>query len=145
MDIYNSGVVYILGFSATSDQPQPGDRPTEFAVPRFAQVQQAIDDMLASVVVVPMTESELTGSKLTGMEFSYPLQNDITVTKINPEFIFSSVFNPTERVQDRKDCNIKKSLKYFTDLLSKFDSDVISEYKFTYTNKKPTQADIELN
>lgn len=79
------------------------------------------------------------------IEFSYSQQEDITVTKTNPKFTLSSVFNAAERVQDRKDCEINASLPYFTDLLSKFSSDIISEYTFTYTNKKPTQADIDLN
>lgn len=79
------------------------------------------------------------------MEFSYSPQDDILVTKINPEFTISSIFNAEERVQDRKDCKIEKSLQYFTELLSKFSSDIISEYKFTYTDKKPTQEDINLN
>ena len=67
MGIYNSGIIYMLGFSSTSDQPMPTDQPSTFVVPRFAQVQQAIDDMIASVVVVPMTGAELSGSELTGM------------------------------------------------------------------------------
>lgn len=66
MGIYNGGNVYMIGFSATSDQPQPTDKPTEFAVPRYEQVKQAIDNMIASVVIIPMTGAELTGSELTG-------------------------------------------------------------------------------
>lgn len=68
MGIYNSGIIYMLGFSSTSDQPMPTDQPSTFVVPRFAQVQQAIDDMLASVTVVAMSGNELTGTELTGSE-----------------------------------------------------------------------------
>ena len=113
---------------------------------KATQYAQTLIDSMQYMTGFTLVLPVMTGSELSGeMEFTYPPQSDITVTKIDPEFSLSSVFNPTERVQDRKDCKIEKSLQYFTNLLSKFSSDIISEYKFTYTNKKPSQADIDLN
>ncbi len=85
----NSGI-YIVGLSSQSDQPDEDlNAPTSVYFPRFAQIQDAINAILYSAVVVPpvMTGSELSGENLSsfsdselGTTFSYPTTRG-TITK----------------------------------------------------------------
>lgn len=70
LGVYENGNVYVIWFSATSQQPQASDVPSTFVVPRYAQVKNAIDAMIKSIVVVPpvMTGNELTGEIMTGSD-----------------------------------------------------------------------------
>jgi len=77
-------------------------------------------------------------------EFSYTKQDDIIVVK-NQNRIIKDIFTPEERVSARQGCYADKSLQYFKNLLLKFSKDEITQYRFLYSNKRPTQYDIDLN